>query len=102
MEISRAALPPIQPNISATDRAHPRFGEYLNYRAAMSRQLVEADSFSSWLRQTIEAETPHDVVFKTGPQATMAHGWYKRKIGLNHKSLALYGPFDTKAEAEAS
>lgn len=51
MDMSAAALPPIQPPISEKDRQHPLFGEYQNHRASMSRLLVQADSFSSWLYQ---------------------------------------------------
>lgn len=49
MEISKAALPPRQPVILPSDRSHPLFATYMNYRSGMSAQLVEADSFKTWL-----------------------------------------------------
>lgn len=50
-EMSPAAEPPRQPPISEADKKHPRFAEYMIYRGAMIRQLVEASSFPDWLRQ---------------------------------------------------
>ena len=102
MDISRACMPPRQPSMSAADRAHPRHGEYMQYRAAMSHQLVEADSFALWLRQRVEAETPHQVVFQAGEHARggfVPGKWYRRLVGLEHRTLDLLGPFDTEAEA---
>jgi hypothetical protein len=40
---------PIQPKIENDDRKHPRYSEYLRYRAAMSAQLVSCPSFKNWL-----------------------------------------------------
>lgn len=50
MDISSAALPPRQPAILPSDRAHPRFGEYMNMRAGFSAKLIEAPAFADWLR----------------------------------------------------
>lgn len=50
MDMSRAALPPIQPHISEADRAHPRFAEYKSYRSSCDRLMIDADSFPQWLR----------------------------------------------------
>lgn len=52
MDISAAALPPIQPHISEQDRKHHRFGAYQDYRSGMCRLLVEADSFKDWLNKS--------------------------------------------------
>lgn len=49
MNISSAALPPVQPNVTAADRVHPLFPIYNQHRAACSRLLVQADSFRDWL-----------------------------------------------------
>lgn len=49
MNMSKAALPPIQPHVSDADRAHYLFPVYQAYRNAMSVRLVEADSFATWL-----------------------------------------------------
>lgn len=57
MDISPAALPPIQPHISKADREHPLFNEYMSYRSAMSRLLVEASSFQNWVGQKKNGRT---------------------------------------------
>lgn len=51
MDISQAAQPPRQPAVSRADATHPLFPIYQEYRNAMIRQLVEADSFRDWLAQ---------------------------------------------------
>lgn len=51
MDISPACTAPVQPPISAKDRAHPLFREYQIYRSAMTRLMVEADRFDNWLYQ---------------------------------------------------
>lgn len=48
MNISQAAMPPSQPSLRDVDRDHPWFPIYMQYRATMSAQLVEADSFANW------------------------------------------------------
>lgn len=49
MDMSKAAMAPIQPAINEADRKHPQFAEYMSYRSAMSRLMVEAQSFQDWL-----------------------------------------------------
>ena len=49
MQMSSACFPPINAPFKATDAAHPKYPEYLNYRAAMGRQLVACPSFDNWL-----------------------------------------------------
>lgn len=56
MDISAAAMPPIQPFITASDRAHHRFPEYMTYRHGMNRLLVQADSFANWLHQVEQSD----------------------------------------------
>jgi len=41
---------PVHGKIEKSDHKHPRYSEYLRYRAAMSRQLVHCPSFKDWLR----------------------------------------------------
>ena len=51
MNMSKAALPPIQPRISDKDRLHPLFNLYQQYRSSCSMNLIEANSFDNWLYQ---------------------------------------------------
>lgn len=51
MDMSKAAMAPIQPTISASDRAHPLFAAYGLHRAACNRLMIEASRFSDWLYQ---------------------------------------------------
>lgn len=51
MDMSAAALPPIQPHISDADRAHPLFAEYRQHRSFCDRQMIDAPRFSDWLYQ---------------------------------------------------
>lgn len=106
MDMSKAALPPINAPISERDRQHPRFLEYMRYRNGMIRLMVNCGSFESWLRGTLETEDTSDVVFKTKPGATLAHGWYKHKFSYSKKGgrelTARIGPFKTENEAKAA
>lgn len=61
MDISAAALPPIQPAISAGDRAHPLFSDYQQYRNSMNRLLVEASSFKDWLRAVNRQKSDNEI-----------------------------------------
>lgn len=49
---------PVQPTIRSENRKHPRYGQYLNYRAAMSAQLVSCPTFENWLTM-MEASDPY-------------------------------------------
>lgn len=51
MDISAAAMPPIQPNISASDREHPLFPLYQQRRNFCSNNLIQANAFDGWLYQ---------------------------------------------------
>lgn len=106
MDISAAALPPIQPAISSADRKHPRFREYQNYRAGMSAKLLEADAFSLWLRNIEEREDElangREVVFHAQPGATLPDGWYKHKFAPGTGKMTRHGPFATSDQASAA
>lgn len=111
MQMSAACQPPIQSSYSAADQAHPRFPEYLRYRASMSSLLVTGDDFRGWLRQTEERERSFEVVFNVNwhdtpwyerPEGALNNGWYKHRFAPGHKLIERCGPFDTKEEADAS
>ena len=42
---------PVHGKVTNDDRSHPRYGQYMKYRAAMSAQLVRCPSFRDWLNQ---------------------------------------------------
>lgn len=71
--ISKAALPPIQPPISAADRQHPLFPVYQQYRSSMSNLLVEASAFRDWLYQ-YEREQ-RETVFTQHPRFKEFQRW---------------------------
>lgn len=107
MDISRAALPPIQPTTTAAEKAHPRFAEYRSYVAACGLQLIAASEFALWLKETErrewEAKHWEDHCFEvTSPHASMARGWWKNRFAPGHKLAAQFGPFPTRAAAEAA
>lgn len=47
---------PAHPRVTQADTHHPRYGQYLGYRAACTEQLVRAASFKLWLNQTEDGE----------------------------------------------
>ena len=51
MHMSPAALPPVQPHISAADREHPLFALYMQHRSFCSNNLIQASAFDDWLYQ---------------------------------------------------
>lgn len=50
MDMSPAALPPIQPDIRESDRLHPLFVLYQQHRNVCTLNLLECESFADWLR----------------------------------------------------
>lgn len=102
MDISPACLPPIQPPVPEDAKRHPRFQEYLRYRAGLAALLVEAASFYLWLHNVEENESYMDIVFQTQPGASLAPGWYKHKFAPGHKLIARLGPYASQEEAEAA
>jgi hypothetical protein len=54
---------PVQPVIEQEDHKHPKYGQYLSYRAAMSRRPVRAPSFRDWLLM-MEASDPYEDEFE--------------------------------------
>ena len=107
MDISAAALPPIQPVPSRSEREHPRFRDYQHYVASCGCKLITAMNFGLWLRETErtewEAQNWEDHCFEvTKPGAALALGWWKHRFAPGHKLSNRFGPFRTRAEAEAS
>src|SRR5690242_5472848 len=98
MEMSAACTPPVHAEINASDRQHPRFHEYMQYRAAMTQQLVTCQPFASWLWQTEQHEQGHECVFQvTRTDAALAPGWYKNKFAPRKQMPSTFGPFATQA-----
>lgn len=54
MDMSAAALPPIQPRIPDEARAHPEYSAYLSYRSSCNRLMIEASRWEDWLHQRAE------------------------------------------------
>lgn len=79
MDISAAAIPPRQPHISEKDRTHPLFSKYMSYRSAMTRQLVQADSFDNWLGQIEMAK--RDAELAKDPQLKAFQQWMAETQG---------------------
>jgi hypothetical protein len=102
MNMSPACTPPVQPTVTATERAHPRYTDYARYRSAMCRQLVSGLSFAAWLAAREHFERGCEVVFHTLPGATLTPGWYKHTFAPGSRNPARKGPFHSKAEAEQS
>ena len=103
MEMSTSCTAPTQPTYSASNQQHPRFSEYLNYRSAMSRQMVTADNFTRWMESTDRAENGFTTVYQvTAEGAQLARGWYKNVFGKDNTLAHRYGPFATEPEAVAS
>lgn len=102
MNMSKACLPPNQPEISTSEMQHPRYREYRLYRSAMDRQLVTATPFALWLELTEKNERGSETVYEVKPGARLAQGWWKNAFGANHHLVKQVGPFKTKAEAEAA
>lgn len=51
MEMSKAALPPIQPTICDSDRTDPLFPKYMEHRSFCSQQLIQASGFKDFKYQ---------------------------------------------------
>jgi hypothetical protein len=103
MDMNPNCQPPVHAEIREADRAHARFNDYLNYRAAMTRQLVYCQPFDSWLRQTEEHEQGKEVVFQvTSPEAALQLGWYKNKFAAKKLMPRTFGPYATETEARAA
>lgn len=103
MDMSPACTAPIQPTTKAADREHSRFAAYQRYMSAMNRQMVTGMSFQSWAARMDEKEFGHDVVYDvTGTTAQLAPGWYKNRFHPGSQNPETFGPFKTKAEADAA
>lgn len=86
MDISKAALPPIQPLIQLADRNHPLFPTYMQYRAGCSRMLVAADGFRDWLGQ-YERNLVHSAA-ATDPKYPAFLDWMHKNQGGARKCPA--------------
>ena len=103
MDMSAACTAPIHAEIKNSERNHPRFGEYMNYRAAMTRQLVTCCTFSSWLRGNEEIERGKEIVFYVdSDEAQLARGWWKNYFPPKKIMPQQFGPFATEQQAQAA
>lgn len=100
MDISKACLPPAQPETTESEKQHSRYPEYQQYRAAMVRQAVTGSSFALWLEQTEKNERGSTTVYEVKPGARLAAGWWKNVFGPGHRLVQQLGPFDTETKAE--
>lgn len=101
MDMSAACTAPRHDTGTTAERQHPRWADYRSYVSAMSRQMVSGASFASWLSSTEEFENGKRVVFDVLPGARMAAGWYVNVFAPGKRDPETFGPFATKAEAEA-
>ena len=103
MEKSAACDYPVHAEIRDDDRSHHKFSRYMEYRNAMTLQLVTCQSFTSWLVRDDETERGHENVYQvTSDKAQLAMGWYKNKFAPRTERMTTYGPFTTQAEAESA
>lgn len=56
MDLRNGCEHPNHAPLNQEDSQHLRYGDYLRWRSAMSRQLVTANSFVNWLRQEEDAQ----------------------------------------------
>lgn len=115
MDMSRAALPPVNAPINESDRKHPRFREYMEYRNGMARLMVNCESFENWLRSRLAEENCAPVVFQVRPwkvpvcerpDGWLSPGWYKHLFSYSKTNgrevTERLGPFVTREEAESA
>lgn len=100
MKMSASCTAPIQPSSNAQERAHPRYPEYRNYVAALSRQLVGAMAFGPWLDSKERFEQGHEGAFFAKPGAMLTSGWYKHVFHPYEDQPERFGPFATKEQAD--
>ena len=103
MDMSSACEPPSQPHCNPPDVSHPRYNDYLRYRAAMCQQMVVGAAFTLWLEQTEKTEKGFVTVYEvTSPAAVLTPGWYRNIFAPGNKLVCREGPFATKVIAELS
>lgn len=83
MNMSQACTPPINAELCDSDKNHPRYNEYLNYRAAMARQLVYCGSFKNWINQ-LERSEANEAREKKYPRELAAYRKYLRSYHDQH------------------
>lgn len=90
MDIRPGCDYPMQPTNTVEDEQHPRYAEYRQWRNAMTRQLVQANSFRNWLAQTEASEQAARNV------AHPRHGdycaWLREKVNCTNPTSS-YKPF---------
>lgn len=96
MQMSKAALPPIQPRISEEDRKHSLFSEYERWRASMSMQLVRADAFPDWLRQRAHKEEADRIL--AHPRWKEWVVWLRENVNCKPQKHHWLSPWDWEAK----
>ncbi len=96
MDMSKAALPPIQPRVCDADRSHPLFTKWQSYHFWCSRKLIQADDFKSWLGQ-IEAQE-YTAKWEAHPQYPSFLKWMRENQG-GAKRKGNPGNFPTNFQA---
>lgn len=103
MNMNPACQPPVQPSITAQEQSHPRYGDYLRYRSAMSQQMVTGATFARWLEMTLQDEEGSISIYQvTSPAAQLKPGWYRDVYGPRRVLKASFGPFTTEQEAQGA
>lgn len=96
---------PHQPTSTAQEREHPRYRDYMTYRASMSAQLVTGECFALWLKHTEEFEQGSRKAFQPNQhcdRSMFVPGmWYAHIYAPRSRKAQLRGPFATRAEAES-
>lgn len=99
MSIEALPAQPAQPAVSEESRTHPRYGEYLLYRAAYVSQRVIALPFASWLRRREEFERGRAVVFEVKPGQEVEPGWYVNCFFPRSDEPEQFGPYTLESQA---
>lgn len=80
---------------------HPRYGEWLRYKKALAKQLVNAALFERWFDETVRDEEGFDTIYcVTSSIAQLEGGWYHDIYGPQHVLIARFGPYTNRLDAE--
>ncbi len=99
MDMSPACMLPAYDRGTDTERAHPRWRDYMTYQSAMVRQMVRGCDFAAWLKSTEDYENGRLVVFDTLPGARLGPGWFVNEFRPNTRDPITHGPFPDEASA---
>lgn len=99
MNVDSSSAQSAQPAVSDEARAHPRYKEYLRYRAAYVSQRVVALPFESWLRRREEYERARAVVFEVTPGQEIEAGWYVNCFFPRCDEPEQFGPYTRESQA---